>query len=122
MMRLADYFVVFIAVAVCAASAFFVYGGAAEESTVLIEAQGESWEYPISANEEIHVKGVLGDTVIEIKDKKTHIISSPCQNKLCIAAGHISKAGEFLACLPNRVIVTIKGKKGAANGLDAVTW
>lgn len=53
------------------------------------------------------VKGHLGITEIEILEKNVHIIKSVCLNHVCIKTGWISKAGEALICLPNKVIVKI---------------
>jgi hypothetical protein len=63
----------------------------------------------------------LGDTLVEIRGKAVFIEASPCRNKTCIAAGSIDKPGQWLACLPNEVFVSIEGRR-ADEGLDATAF
>ncbi|MDR2864120.1 MAG: NusG domain II-containing protein [Spirochaetaceae bacterium] len=131
-LRPLDYAFSLIAVAIAVASAFFVYGGGLSEPYVQVSAEHtKNWEYPLSAREICTAEGPLGETIIEIKDGKARIISSPCENKTCIAMGAIDSPGHFAACLPNFVIVTIEGRPGAGtsprdtkrkNEIDAVVW
>ncbi len=65
------------------------------------------------------VNGPLGVTVLEVRNGEVHITDSPCSQKLCVHMGAISKSGEAIVCLPNKVVITIEG--GHAGGLDAVT-
>lgn len=68
--------------------------------------------YPLNDNAVYEIKGKIGVSIIEVKDKNVCFIESPCPNKTCITDGCISKAGEFLACLPNGISVTVTGKGG----------
>jgi hypothetical protein len=38
------------------------------------------------------------------------VLDSPCPDKICVAAGAIVRTGQFIACLPNRVSVTLEGR------------
>jgi hypothetical protein len=58
----------------------------------------------------IQVTGALGKSTIEISEGRTRFISSPCTTKACIHAGWLSRVGEFAACLPNRVSLTLAGR------------
>lgn len=44
---------------------------------------------------------------IEIKDGKVKVISSDCPDKVCVNTGTISKAGQTIVCLPNKLTVRI---------------
>jgi hypothetical protein len=66
------------------------------------------------------VKGPLGETTIMVKDNKAWIYNSPCPDHLCMKMGKISRKGEIVVCVPNRVILTITGS-GESNSLDGVT-
>lgn len=55
--------------------------------------------------------------IIEVKDKKIRIIEATCPDKICVATGFISKAGQVIACLPNRLLIEIKGKQ---NDVDII--
>ena len=69
------------------------------------------WIYPLDAEATVRVPGPLGDTVVVIHDGAVEVVSSPCSEKICIKTGRISKPGQWIACLPNRVFISIRGKK-----------
>jgi len=68
---------------------------------------------------ELKVEGHLGATRILVEADGARVLDSPCPLKLCVAAGKITRAGEVVACLPNRVALRLLG--GASDrGVDAV--
>jgi hypothetical protein len=71
----------------------------------------QQWIYPLDAETTVRVPGPLGETVVEIADGAVRVISSPCPEKICIKTGRISKPGQWIACLPNRVFISIRGKR-----------
>lgn len=70
--------------------------------------------YPLDENIEIVVSE--HNTVV-IQDKAVYMKEADCPDHLCIHQGRISRTGQTIICLPNRVMVTIKGGK---NGYDSV--
>ena len=74
--------------------------------------------YQISKNQELVINGALGPSRIEIKNGRVHFVHSPCQNKQCISHGWISKAGETVACLPNRISVSLSGRESRFDALN----
>lgn len=48
-----------------------------------------------------------GNTVV-ISGGKVTMCSADCKNQICIKTGEISKKGESIICLPNRVIAEIE--------------
>lgn len=67
-----------------------------------------------------------GDFTMRIKvdEKGVRILpmaKHECPNGICSKLGHISKPGEALFCVPNRVSVSIIGNTRAEDKLDAVT-
>ena len=105
-------------VAFAAASAYGPGGG---QASAVLKGTGGEWVYPLSVDREVRVPGPLGDTIVRIEDKSVRIEDSPCPNKTCIAGGSIGASGQWLACLPNQVIVTIEGRRPDA-GVDASTY
>jgi hypothetical protein len=71
----------------------------------------QQWIYPLDADETVRVPGPLGDTVVVIQDGTVEVVSSPCPQKICIKTGRISKPGQWIACLPNRVFISIRGRE-----------
>lgn len=51
--------------------------------------------------------------VVHVEDSKVWITDADCPDKLCENMGKVSKDGQTLVCLPNRVIVQIEGGESA---------
>ncbi|MEO0069568.1 MAG: NusG domain II-containing protein, partial [candidate division WOR-3 bacterium] len=54
--------------------------------------------------------GPVGKTLVEIKGRRARVKSSDCRNKLCMRMGFIDRAGQTVVCVPNRVVLWLKGK------------
>jgi hypothetical protein len=99
------------------------YGKGAGRPLALVRGGNRSWVFPLAAAERLAVPGPLGETVVEIRDGLARIISSPCTNQSCVAAGVIHSPGQWTACLPNRVMVSISGSDRETDGaVDASSW
>ena len=68
------------------------------------------------------VQGTLGISEIEVHDGKARFRSSPCQGKQCIRSGWASRGGEFVACLPNRVSITVLGQGAGGDYYDSINF
>lgn len=49
-----------------------------------------------------------GTNTIVIKNGIIYMDDASCKNQICVNTGKISKKGESIVCLPNRIIVEIK--------------
>jgi hypothetical protein len=54
-------------------------------------------------------QGPLGATVIEVHDGHIRFIDSPCSGKQCVHSGWLKHDGEFAACLPNLISISLSG-------------
>jgi len=113
-----DLLIVLAAAGAVAFSAVLAYGPKGGRAEVVIAGRDGEWIYPMSPDREISVAGPLGETRVVIRDKSVRIVDSPCPNKTCIASGAIAEPNQWLACLPNRVLVRIEGS-GTSEGVDA---
>ncbi|MBN2619145.1 MAG: NusG domain II-containing protein [Spirochaetales bacterium] len=75
-----------------------------------IEIDGNTFIYPLEKDLIKTFHGPIGDTTIEIKNGKISITESDCKNKICIKMGKIDKLGQAVACLPNKLLITIEGE------------
>lgn len=73
----------------------------------------------LNIDRDINIRGNLGVTVLRIQDGSAWIIRSPCPQKLCMHMGKISRDGESLVCLPNKVMLLIE--KNDRQQFDAIT-
>ena len=53
------------------------------------------------------VEGLLGNVVIEIKDKKVRVVKENSPKNICSKEGYISDSTKPLICLPNKVVIKI---------------
>ncbi|MBR2100172.1 MAG: NusG domain II-containing protein [Eubacterium sp.] len=63
----------------------------------------------------VEIDSTITNTV-EIKNKKVSVISADCPDKICVNHRAISKSGESIICLPNKVVVSIEGEKTEVDG------
>ena len=110
------------------ASFIFAYSNTSVQSGFSIKAEDSEWVFPLDADETVRVSGPLGDTVIGIHGKQAQVLSSPCANQICVASGAVHSQGQWAACLPNRVLLSIAPAQGSAvsaedeHSVDAATW
>ena len=107
--KLWDMVIIFLALCLTGFSFFSTYIKPQNGLQVLIEGQNQKWIFPLEAEETVNVQGPLGTTVVRIHENRTWVESSPCDNKICVSAGHLRSNGEFAACLPNNVLIMIEG-------------
>jgi hypothetical protein len=89
--------------------------------SVVVKGPDKTWIFPLEAEERISVEGSIGETLVEIRKGRAAIVSSPCNGQTCVAAGELSKNGQWAACLPNRVFILIEGAADT-DGIDAASW
>lgn len=57
----------------------------------------------------IPIETEFGYNLIEIGDERVRVIDADCPDQLDVKQGYISKTGEIIVCLPNRLVIEIKG-------------
>jgi hypothetical protein len=93
-----------------------LYSRTGSARRLTIKSEGRNWVFPLDAEETVIAAGPLGNTVVEMKNGRARIVSSPCQNQICIAAGPVHSHGQWIACLPNRVMVSVSRGDGEVDG------
>ncbi len=53
----------------------------------------------------INIKGTQGNLSVICKDNKLSVTDSSCRHKTCVKSGSISRAGEYLVCIPNEIVI-----------------
>lgn len=78
-------------------------------------------EYGTYALEKEQIIEIQDTNVCEIKNGKVSMISAQCPDQLCRRQGPIHRQGETIVCLPNKVVLEIKGSGEPAEvPLDAI--
>lgn len=70
-----------------------------------------SYPMPQQGQPPIHlqVKGELGLSDIVIDQQGARFASSPCPTQRCVLSGPHRHAGDLIACVPNRILITLRG-------------
>lgn len=76
--------------------------------TIVIEVNNSLYKAcSIEKNGLLEIDGKSGKTIVEIQGKKVRIKKSSCPNQICVKTGWISKPGDTIICLPNKIIIKI---------------
>ena len=73
-----------------------------------------------SGEDIIEIKSGNHINKIKIVNNKLSIVEANCPDSLCIHQGEILKVGQSVVCLPNKVMVEIKGNKIEDNDEDII--
>ena len=106
-LKIFDYFYIILTLAVISFVSVYAYSGNGTADSVVIEASGESYIYMLDTDRTIEVQGPLGITIVKISDSEVYVEDSPCRDKLCVLASPLHNAGEWNACMPNKVFIRI---------------
>jgi len=87
-------------------------------SEVVVEVNGRE-VMRVSLGEgdgEYEVEGFRGPSRFRVESGGVRMVDSDCPDKLCVGMGQVSRTGQAVVCLPNRVTLRLEG----SGGVDAV--
>ena len=118
-MRKNDIILAAVLVVIAALIWLFIYMARSEGAYVLVTVDGEVFgEYPLDTDTEIRRGDDESYNILVIKDGSAAITEASCPDKLCVNQGKISYDGQSVICLPNKVVVEVRG--GEKSDYDAV--
>jgi len=105
---------------------FYNFIGKQDSDRVLVTIDGKEY-LTLSLTEEIQLTIDAGNgktNVLVIENKTADITDASCPDKLCVSHKSISKNGETIVCLPNKVVVQIikSGEKGLDGIAGSIFW
>lgn len=80
----------------------------------------DAYKLLLSDSQEVKVNGPIGESIVKISNGKVRMEHSPCPLKMCVHQGAISRPGEMIICVPNRIMIRIIPH--FAGEVDAITW
>ncbi len=93
---------------------YFLVGAAAENDGVYAEIScgGE-----IIGTAALDINGVYsypqtGEMEFTVSDGGICVSKSDCPDRICMMTGRLCRAGETAVCVPNKVVITVRGKNG----------
>lgn len=115
MLTKGDKYLIILIIVISLVSLIYVKNSAfnVDEKYVSIQVNGEETKRIIFDNnmvgKSIPIETEFGYNLIEIGDEKVRVIEADCPDQLDVKQGYISKTGEVIVCLPNRLVIEIKG-------------
>ena len=74
------------------------------KTVVVTQNNKEVYSGPLDEDKTIDLK----TNVIEIKNGRVDVVSAECKNQICVNHKTISKKGEQIACIPNKILITVE--------------
>lgn len=108
--------IILIASILAVAIAFFLIVELTKEegAGVVVKVDGqEVAEYSLSKNGTYPLNG--GTNILVIENGKAYLTDANCPDKLCVHQGKISRTGEVITCLPNKLTVTVFGAEDSVD-------
>ena len=79
---------------------------------VIVKVNGEEVaKYSLSIDATYSLNG--GTNILHIENGEAWLTDADCPDKLCVKQGRISKTGQTITCLPNKLTVTVYGAADA---------
>ena len=110
-----------LCVVICLGLGFYFLRPGGDE--VVVKVDGKVFGiYPLDQDAEIDIRtGEDGEQLnrLVIKDGKAFVIEASCPDGICAAHKPISRQGESIVCLPNKVAITVQ-TRDPESGPDVV--
>lgn len=108
-----DFIAAFLVIGFIVAASVSVYSSGSDASLVRVHTADGDFVYELAAETVVDFSGPIGITRVEIHDGAAEVVSSPCREQICVSSGAHDSAGDWTACLPNRVFLEITGSDEA---------
>jgi hypothetical protein len=93
-----------------------------EDRTVVVPAPKQRSLDTPSADPDADASEQYGHyNVVVISSGEVSVTEASCKNQVCVKHGAISRSGESIVCLPNRLVVRIESGSEEGGGYDSVT-
>lgn len=99
----------------------YTWQHADDDKTLLIQSAVGAQEINLNLNGIYPVKGTLGNSDIEIKNRTARFASSDCAHKICMQRGWLNNWQPIIACVPNAISIQISNIASSQNVLSEHT-
>ena len=93
--------------------------GSRDNPIIKISGAHDEWLLPLGVEQEVLVAGPIGVNRVVVAGGEARVMEAPCANQICVHTGSISAPGQWIACLPNRVLVSVES---AGEQIDARSY
>jgi|GEM_PF-1261105 len=117
-LRLGDYLIVVLLLLITVGWIAFGVSPSTVGSVADVQVSGKQVvQIKLDHEDYYTISGVLGPVLIAVDGSGVRILDARCPDKLCVRTGAINRAGEWIACVPNGLIIRIEGD----TGVDAIS-
>lgn len=110
MIRIGDILVVLAAAGLIGAMYAATWQSAAAAAEVVVRSPRQApVHHDLDHAQRLEIAGKQGTSVVLIESGRVRFIQSPCAGQYCVHQGWLDQAGDFAACLPNGVSLTLTG-------------
>lgn len=113
----ADKVLIVLIIIVSLASFWFIKNEASlyNDKYISIEIDGKKYKEIIfdksMIGKQIPIETEFGYNLVEIGDGEVWVVEASCPDELDVLQGKISEPGQMIVCLPNRMVIEIKGSE-----------
>lgn len=83
----------------------------------VITVNGEAYkEIPLTgqvSSKEYIIQTEYGENIIIVEDESIFVREADCADQICTHFGIINQPGEMIVCLPNKLLIEIKGSQSS---------
>ena len=99
-----------LVVALLAGSALLLFRG--EGDTVSVKIDGEVvYEFSLAEDRTLEIETDGGYNLLIIEDGKARVERASCPDGICSSHRPISRDGESIICLPNKVVIEVQSRE-----------
>jgi hypothetical protein len=81
----------------------------ANPTAIIMVNNREAARMELSNPSDFKVQGALGEITLQIENNGIRVRRSSCPNQVCVSQGAVQRPGEMLVCVPNRLVVLLRG-------------
>ena len=104
------------------AFSFFAFSETPEKVEIYLDGKlyGEYHLEEITTERIVKISSIYGKNILRITSDGAQMLEASCPDKKDVKDGKITKAGQVIICVPNRVLVKLVADKG--DSIDKVTY
>lgn len=103
-----DFIFIGAVVLLCVFVGLAFYFFRADGDSVRVSVDGEIYgEFSLNENRTVQIISEGGYNVLVIENGRAYVESASCPDGICAAHKPISRDGESIVCLPNKVVITV---------------
>lgn len=108
--KILDFAILTVITALIITVSLFIYSADNSSLYLSVRTPKGDWIYPMEENIEFAVEGEIGIVKIKIEAGEAFVVSSACSNQSCVLAPKLKAHGDWNACLPNKVFLSVEKK------------